>query len=164
MSASTATVGMEPCGIIGQILPDFAVPSSRGEMIRASDFRGRKALVLVLAGGASSAGHRQLLAELSRAYGALRAEDAEVVAVLRVTRNELETQDLTYPFIVLADEAGSVHQRFGCDGTGNAVMPLVVLADRYGEICATSREEPGLAASVAPILAWLEFINSLCPE
>jgi peroxiredoxin len=156
--------GNGPCAITGQILPDFALPSRGGALIRVSDYRGRKCLVLVLAGDLAAPRSRQHLAELSRAYGDLQAAEAEVVVVVRVSRSELEARDLPYRFVILADEAGSVHQRFGCDITVSAVPPLVILTDRYGEICCTSREDAALACSLPPILGWLEFVNSLCPE
>jgi peroxiredoxin len=150
--------------MVGQVLPDFALPSLRYGMMGISDFRGRRSLIVVFLGdGCGNPGHT-LLAELFRRYHEVRAEEAEVVAVVCATRRELEATEWTYPFVVLEDEAGKVHERFGLDTTIGMAQPLVILTDRDGEICCTSRELPDLALGVTPILGWLEFVNSLCPE
>jgi len=132
--------------------------------MRVSDFRGCRSLIVIFLGDGCGNPGRTLLAELFRRYHEVRAEEAEVVAVVCATRRYLKATEWTYPFVVLEDDAGKVHARFDLDATSGLAQPRVILSDRYGEVCCTSRELPELALGITPILGLLVFVNSRCPE
>jgi peroxiredoxin len=137
-----------------QIAPDFILQSSTGTEYQMSRLRGRRNVVLLVAGTAE--GPTTALARALATRGQeLREEEALVLEVVWgdvATAQALHSRDLI-PFPVLADPDGAVHQRYGA--------PAVYVTDRYGEIYGAHRDP---LPSADDILASLRHINSACPE
>lgn len=125
------------------MLRDIPVTTLEGVPAWASDFRGRRNLVLIFAG--TNGEDWRLLSELRDARDELREEES---AICVVAEAEPETRA---PYGALA-----------ADGSPRAAL---YITDRYGEIYFAAHPERGQALpSAAEVLDWLRFINSQCPE
>lgn len=124
---------------IGEAAPDFSLPDLSGQMVRLSDFRGSRTLVLFWR---PSCGFCQrMLADLQ----AWEADPSEgVPRLLVVSTDSVESNqamDLRSP--VLLDKDGmSIGRLFGAMGT-----PMAVLVDEEGKIASE------LAAGAPAVLA-----------
>ena len=155
----------ETCPGKGQLIRDFELTSTEGRRVSITDYKGRFNLVLVFADGRPSS--LEFLTGVAKAYGEIRDEQAEVLAVLecaiqRATRLKEETRA---PFPVLADADGRMHRLIGAhDSSGQPTM-AVYITDRFGEVFVAFREaEKQSMPTTQEILGWLTFVNSQCPE
>ncbi|MFB3813472.1 MAG: peroxiredoxin family protein [Terriglobales bacterium] len=140
---------------VRDMAPDFVLPSSTGKEYRLSDFRGRRDLVLIFAarGEATS----PLLQALAARANEVEDEEALVLVIVRgdmVTAEAVRKRD-GFPFPVLADQDGQVHQRYGAEHA------KLYITDRYGEIYSIHNALP---PSADEVLASLRHINAACPE
>ncbi len=118
------------------MLRDLPARTLDGSLAHASDFRGRRNIVLIFPAAREPA----LVQELRHHCEELREEEAVVL---------------------LANPPDEMAAFYGVDG-GN---PALYIADRYGEIYFAAHPraaEPW--PSTAEILDWLRFINAQCPE
>lgn len=149
----------------GRQLHDFELTSALGVHIQLSDYRGRSNLVLIFADDQQST--MTLLSDTASQYTQIKNEEAEVLAVVQLTREQAaETkQRLKLPYPVLADEDGRIHREVGAVSLQGSVAAAVYVTDRFGEVFGLYRTRDGQALpKVAEILSWLEFVNSQCPE
>lgn len=148
----------------GFMIRDFTLPSSGGETVRISDFRGRSNLAIVFPGYSDAmlgfledaAGHAKELSE----------QDTVVVIVVPYgTEEDVISIPRCPPIIVLHDKTHAVYRLSGATDADSRPAPLVYLTDRFGEIVSTYGG-PGHSAppSVGEILSTLEFLNHQCPE
>lgn len=149
----------------GNLLPDFELPSSQGQPVLASAYRGRSNLVLILAAGASLLS--DLVLELESKKQELWENNARILVIAAGTAQracELK-QELRLHQDVLVDLEGRVHRTLGAIDTAGQPVPMVFVTDRFGEIFAIFKidERKGIP-SAGEVLGWLEFINRQCPE
>lgn len=140
----------------GDRLLDLTLPEALGAVVRLSDFRGRRNLVLFWTHPAGCAPCESLLRELSDNLSQLQSEDAEVLAI--VPGSPARTAELkarlaiSFPLLVAAEEP-----------TCGQVSMLV--ADRFGEIFAAARaDEADQLLGGAQLAEELAFIQLQCPE
>lgn len=145
----------------GDVLPSLTLPETSGGLIKTWDFHGRLNLVMVFLPDPDFQAGRDLFKQLSRIYDEVQAEEAEVLPVIRASLSQAETikRDLGWRTPVLVDETGDVFRRFGL-----GEQSMVVIADRYGEICYPDGVPNQGIPSADEILSWLRFIESQCPE
>jgi peroxiredoxin len=150
---------------VGNVLPDFELPSSRGQPVLASAYRGRSNLVLMLA--ADSSPFSDLVSELESKQQELSENNARVLVIAAGTRQracELK-QELRLNDDVLVDLDGRVHRTLGAIDAAGQPLPMVFVTDRFGEIFAIFKvDEHKSIPSAEDVLGWLEFINCQCPE
>ncbi len=149
----------------GDVIRDFELISSQGHPVLLSEYRGRRNLVLVLAGNSDSA--NSLLSELVQYQPQLAGNEARALAVVPGTRERAYQlkHALHLNFVLLADEDRRVHLSMGTADQAGHVLPAVFVTDRFGEVFAAFKTAQGMALpAVAEIVGWLEFINQLCPE
>lgn len=149
----------------GYRLREFTLISTEGKGIHFSDYRGRRDLVVLLAG--KSEPQCALLAELGQYDSQLREEEAQVLAVIQGSRREVAgaAERLVLPFPLFVDEDGSVHRQLGAADSKGRPAPALYITDRYGEVFAAYRSAAGQGLPRAgEVLNWLSFINSQCPE
>ncbi|MCS6817186.1 MAG: peroxiredoxin family protein [Blastocatellia bacterium] len=147
---------------VGEMLPDVRLRSISGEWVSPSDYRGRRALVLVVLGESPNAALRELLMALADRYAEVRQEEAEVLAIVPGPREAMEAlaRVRSFPFPLLWDEDRRTQRLYGAMAIG-----ALFVADRYGEIYFISRiEEGGALPSVEDILSWIRFTEAQCPE
>jgi peroxiredoxin len=169
MSQSEIAGGkMTPAGALpskGLRIPDLRLTDTDGRFVQASDYRGRRSLVLIFADSRNMSS--ALLSEVGEEYQAFVDEDAEVLAIVWASPEEAvrfkRSLKLTFP--VLNDEDGVEHRNFGAiDGHGRAAAAVYV-TDRFGEIYDALRTRDGdRLPTASEILASLEFISIQCPE
>ncbi len=147
----------------GELMGDFVLPSTAGERVQLSEYRGRSNLVLVLAARQA----RELLQSLATHQQRLDEEQARVLAIIDGTANEalkLKTES-ALPFPVLIDPDRNIHSRMGAlDPAGNPA-PALYVTDRFGEVFAAFRRADGDKIPEADgVLDWLDFVNYQCEE
>jgi len=149
----------------GNVLPDFELPSSQGQQVLASAYRGRSNLVLILA--ADSNLLNGLFSQLESKQQELAENNARILVTAVGTRQhacELK-QELRLDEDVLVDLDGRVHRTMGAIDTAGQPVPMVFVTDRFGEIFAIFKiDEHKSIPSAEDVLGWLEFINRQCPE
>jgi peroxiredoxin len=150
---------------IGNVLPDFELPSSRGEPVLASAYRGRSNLVLILA--ADSNLLNDLLSQLDSKQQELAENNARILVTAVGTRQHAcelkQEQRLNHDLLVDLD--GRVHRTLDAINTAGQPVPMVFVTDRFGEIFAILKIDAHKSIpSAEEVLGWLEFINCQCPE
>ena len=140
-----------------QMIPDITLDSSEGVEVCASQYRGKRNLVVALLGGVPGAAMEWLNALAQRADD-LDEENARVLVIVQDTPEQVRNlhAELGAPFIFLADWDGDVHRRFGAERG-----PIVVITDRFGEIYSVARDT---LPNVAEVIASLRHINIMCDE
>lgn len=149
---------MQPVHLLnkGDLLAPLTLPEASGELVRTGAFHGRRNLVLFLAHPPGCTGCEAKLLELDRSLETLRAEEAEVLAVVPGTPERVRELKrrlaLSLPLLV---DAGA---KPGEDA-------VIIVADRFGEIFAVSRAEGRHALLSAEQLGEeLAYVALQCPE
>jgi hypothetical protein len=143
-SAAATTSGPQP----GDLIADFSGHAADGRAVWRRDFKGRRHLVLCFAAPLPDHVRRDLLAELTTRLPAFRAAGAEVVAFW-------PGDPPAEPATILADPDGRTHARY------SATAPLLIAADRYGEIV-LRRPLDNLPAALDEALAAIEWMQTRC--
>jgi peroxiredoxin len=140
-----------------QLIPEFTLDSSEGVAVCASQYRGKRNLVVALLGEVPGAAMEWLNALAERADD-FDEENARVLVIVQDTAEQVRDlhAEIRAPFIFLADCEGEVHRQFGAEAG-----PVVVVTDRYGEIYSVAREK---LPNVAEVIASLRHINIMCDE
>jgi hypothetical protein len=137
-------------------LPAFELPAVGGGSVRSWDYRGRRHLVIWLAGREPDRG---ALEHVAAREVEIRAEGAELLVVLLGSIRQAERIGAeTGPRgRILADADGRVHERV--DGLG----PTLLVTDRNGAIYWRAPVSAG-APDIDEALSWLGYLNILEPE
>jgi peroxiredoxin len=140
-----------------QLIPDFTLDSSEGFEVRASQYRGKRNLVIALLGSVPGTA-MGFLDALAQHTEDLDDEDARVLVIVQETPEQTYAlhEELGAPFIFLADCDGAVHRAYGGDS-----RPLLVITDRYGEIYSVHYDR---LPNAAEVIASLRHINIMCDE
>lgn len=149
----------------GQYLRSFELGSLDGSLVRLADFRGRSALILVVADDRPET--QSLLRDLGEQYEEIGGKDAEMLAIVHSSREKAAAlrRALHLPCPVLLDEDGGLHRELGATDAQNRDAAAVYVTDRFGEIFALYRTAEGARLpAVSEILRQLEFISFQCPE
>lgn len=150
-------------GGTGQLFPDATLPTRDGGTITLDTFRPRWDLVMVMLGADGvPPGIARLLDALAAARSDLEGEDGKVLAV---SASETPVTDWRWPFPLLLDTDGRVHQRAGAvDGAGRPA-PALFTTDHYREVYGAMRPgEPAWPTTARAVIEWLVFANIQCPE
>lgn len=140
-----------------QLIPDFTLDSSEGFELRASQYRGKRNLIIALLGTVAGAA-MEFLNSLAQHTDELEDENARVLVIVRDTPEQARAlhEELGAPFIFLADCDGAVHQHYAVGS-----HPLLVITDRYGEIYSVHHDH---LPNAAEVIASLRHINIMCDE
>jgi peroxiredoxin Q/BCP len=104
---------------VGQLAPDFALPSLTGQPVSLASFRGKKDIVLYFYPKDRTYGCTVEACAFRDSYEAFKDAGAEVIGISSdseeshqkfATRNQL-------PFILLSDKGGTVRKRYGVAST-----------------------------------------------
>lgn len=140
---------------LGQV-PPFDLPAAGGGRVRSWDYKGRRHLVLWLAGAATD---QRALATAARREPAIQAEGAALLVILQTSceRADQARAGAGLHGPVLADQDGRVHARLA------AHQPYLVVADRNGSMYWRA---PGMSGQpgVDEAISWLQYLNILEPE
>jgi peroxiredoxin len=132
------------------LIPDFTLDSSEGIEVRASDYRGKRNLVLAFLGTVPPAAMEWLNA-LAQHTDDLEEENARVLIIVQDMPAQVRDlhAELGAPFIFLADCAGEVSRRFALHETP---VPKIYSIHR------------DTLPNPAEIIASLRHINIMCDE
>jgi peroxiredoxin Q/BCP len=100
---------------VGDRAPDFELRSQKGEMVRLSDFLGKKAVVLYFYPKDETPGCTKEACAFRDSYEVFKDAGAEVIGISSDTEESHSIFSLKYslPFALLSDENGKVRREFG---------------------------------------------------
>ncbi len=104
---------------VGDPAPDFEVPSSTGETVRLSDYRGKSEVVLFFYPKDNTPGCTVEACSFRDSYEAFREAGAEVIGVSSDSADSHQrfADRFRLPFVLLSDSDGSLRSRFGVPRT-----------------------------------------------
>lgn len=147
MAETSAPSGPQP----GELIPDFFGRNAADRQVYRHEFKGRRHLILCFVAPLAPAERAGLLDQLAARHPAIREAGGEVV---------LFTPDPATPHaaVILADPDGRMHDRFGA-----TEAPLLIAADRYGEIALRRPLADPVAAldEAQAALTWMQMKCSL---
>ena len=133
----------------GAMIPDFFGRVADGRTVYRREYKGRRHLILCFIAPAPQPD--ALLHELAGRYPHFREAGAELIVFCRDL-----PPDFTPPYVILADPAGQMHERYGATD-----HPLLFAADRYGEIV-LRRSLADPAAALDEAQTALEWMQTRC--
>lgn len=149
----------------GDRIPDFTAPAAGDGTVSTRRYYLRRNLALVFTHRWPCAACQDYLWAIGEQIEPVRAEAAEVVAVVplgpQVALGELTA--LPFP-VALADDA-EIHERYGLVTDDDRPLAGVVIVDRVGTVY-----EVGVAGEAHRLLepeeirSWLEFVSYECSE
>ena len=104
---------------VGQPAPDFTLPDGGGKMVRLSEFRGRKAVVLYFYPKDDTPGCTKESCAFRDSYQDFLDAGAEVIGVSGDDSSSHERFATKYnlPFVLLSDRGGQVRAKYGVPAT-----------------------------------------------
>jgi thioredoxin-dependent peroxiredoxin len=104
---------------VGEPAPDFSLPSSTGEMVRLSDFRGKSAVVLFFYPKDNSPACTMEACSFRDSHEAFREAGAEVIGISADSEESHRgfAERFRLPYLLLADTDGAVRARYGVPRT-----------------------------------------------
>jgi len=120
---------------VGDEAPDFVLPDRTGKMVRLSEFRGRKAVVLYFYPKDDTPGCTKESCAFRDSYQDFQDAGAEVIGV---SSDSAESHGRfaakhRLPFTLLADQGGQVRKRYGVPATlGLLPGRVTFVIDRAG--------------------------------
>jgi peroxiredoxin Q/BCP len=104
---------------VGQEAPDFTLPDRGGKMVRLSEFRGRKAVVLYFYPKDNTPGCTKESCAFRDSYQDFLDAGAEVIGVSGDDSSSHERFATKYnlPFVLLSDRGGQVRAKYGVPAT-----------------------------------------------
>lgn len=127
---------------VGTDAPDFAVEDQDGKLVRLSDYRGEKNVVLVFYPGDNTPVCTRQLCAIRDDWGRFQDADAVVFGVNPAGadshRKFIDKND--YPFPILVDDEKEVISAYGCKGL--FTKRTVYAIDRSGRIVFAERGRP----------------------
>jgi len=104
---------------VGEAAPDFVLPDRTGKMVRLSEFRGRKAIVLYFYPKDDTPGCTKESCAFRDSYQDFQDAGAEVIGVSGdgAASHERFAAKHRLPFILLSDRGGQVRAKYGVPAT-----------------------------------------------
>ena len=104
---------------VGDVAPDFMLPSQTGDLVSLSDFRGKKAVVLYFYPKDDTPGCTKEACAFRDRYEVLKEAGAEVIGVSgdsSQSHQQFATK-YNFPFILLSDNGNELRKRYGVPST-----------------------------------------------
>jgi peroxiredoxin Q/BCP len=147
---------------VGDLAPDFALPSATGETVHLGDFLGKKEVVLYFYPKDNTSGCTAEACSFRDNYDAISDMDAEVLGISsdsQASHQGFATQH-RLPFPLLSDEGGAVRKRYGVPATlGLLPGRVTYVIDRQGVIRHVFNSQLNIERHVAEALASLRTLN-----
>ena len=122
---------------VGDLAPDFTLPSSTGEMVSLSDFRGRSEVVLFFYPKDNTPGCTAEACAFRDSHEVFKEAGAEVIGISSDSEgsHRLFAKLWSLPFLLLSDSKGEVRARYGVSRTlGLFPGRVTYLIDRAGVV------------------------------
>ena len=149
----------------GDRIPDFTAPAAGEGTVSTRRYYLRRNLALVFTHRWPCAACQDYLRAMAQHIEALRAEPAEVVAVVPLGPQVALGGPAGLPFpVALADDA-EIHERYGLVTDDGRPLAGVVIVDRVGTVYeAALAGEAHRLLEPEEIRSWLEFVSYECSE
>ena len=135
MSLMTSNPAQDGAVRLGDIAPDFTLPSQSGEPVRLHDFMGKRAVVLFFYPKDYTAGCTIEACAFRDSYALFRDAGAEVIGVSSdsVGSHQRFAESYRLPYTLLSDRAGTVRRLYGAQ-TMLGLVPgrVTYIIDRRG--------------------------------
>jgi peroxiredoxin Q/BCP len=104
---------------VGDVAPDFMLPSQTGDLVSLSDFRGKKAVVLYFYPKDDTPGCTKEACAFRDRYEVFKEAGAEVIGVSGDSSQSHQQFASKYnlPFILLSDNGNELRKRYGVPST-----------------------------------------------
>ena len=122
---------------VGDMAPDFTLPSSTGEMVSLSDFRGKSEVVLFFYPKDNTPGCTAQACAFRDSHEAFMEAGAEVIGISSDSEESHRqfAKLWSLPFLLLSDSKGKVRARYGVSRTlGLFPGRVTYLIDRAGVV------------------------------
>jgi len=122
---------------VGDLAPDFTLPSSTGEMVSLSDFRGKSEVVLFFYPKDNTPGCTAEACAFRDSHEVFKEAGAEVIGISSDSEgsHRLFAKLWSLPFLLLSDSKGEVRARYGVSRTlGLFAGRVTYLIDRAGVV------------------------------
>ena len=122
---------------VGDLAPDFTLPSSTGEMVSLSDFRGKSEVVLFFYPKDNTPGCTAQACAFRDSHEAFMEAGAEVIGISSDSEESHRqfAKLWSLPFLLLSDSKGKVRARYGVSRTlGLLPGRVTYLIDRAGVV------------------------------
>jgi peroxiredoxin Q/BCP len=122
---------------IGEAAPDFVLPDRTGKMVRLSEFRGRKAIVLYFYPKDDTPGCTKESCAFRDSYQDFQDAGAEVIGVSSddAASHGRFAEKYKLPFTLLSDQGGQVRKLYGVPATAGLLPGRVTFViDRDGVV------------------------------
>ena len=152
---------------VGDLAPDFALPNAAGEMVRLSDFRGKKDVVLFFYPKDNTRGCTAEACSFRDNYDAITGLDAEVLGISSDSQASHESFAAQYrlPFPLLSDQGGVVRKLFNVPPTlGMLPGRVTYVIDKQGIIRHIFTSQLNVERHVAEALATLRRMRGEAAE
>lgn len=163
-SADTTLPGSSQKLEEGQLAPDFALPNHRGETIRLSDYRNKKAVVLYFYPKDFTPGCTVQCSAFRENYDQILEAGAEVIGV---SSDDQSTHarfaaKMNVPFQLLSDEGGKLRKAFKVPATFG-LMPgrVTYVIDKQGVVRKVFSSQFKPATHVTMALSTLRTIGDI---
>jgi peroxiredoxin Q/BCP len=147
---------------IGEAAPDFVLPDRTGKMVRLSEFRGRKAIVLYFYPKDDTPGCTKESCAFRDSYQDFQDAGAEVIGVSSddAASHGRFAEKYKLPFTLLSDQGGQVRKRYGVPATAGLLPGRVTFViDRDGVVRHTFNSQFQPTQHIAEALSALRKIG-----
>ncbi len=148
---------------VGELAPDFALPNASGELVRLSDFRGKKEVVLYFYPKDNTSGCTAEACAFRDNYDVIAGLDAEVLGVSSDSQASHTgfAQAYRLPFPLLSDRGGAVRKLFGVPATlGLLPGRVTYVIDKQGVIRHIFTSQINVERHIAEALATLRQLSA----
>ncbi len=159
----TTTIQTQRRLAVGDQAPDFALPSGSGEIVRLSDFRGKKDVVLYFYPKDNSAGCTAEACAFRERYDVISDMDAEVIGVSGDSQamHQWFAKQHRLPFLLLSDTDGAARKSYGVPASfGFLPGRVTYVIDKQGVIRNIYTSQLNIDKHVAQALATLRALNA----
>ena len=147
---------------VGDPAPDFALPNAAGEMVRLSDFRGKKEVVLYFYPKDNTPGCTAEACAFRDNYDVITDMDAEVIGVSADSQASHQGFAAQYhlPFLLLSDVDGAARNAFDVPASLGIIPGRVTyVIDRQGVIRNVFTSQVNINKHIAEALATLRHLS-----
>lgn len=122
---------------VGDVAPEFTLPSQNGSEVSLADFRDKKTVVLFFYPKDNTAGCTAEVCSFRDSYEVFSEAGAEVIGISSdsVSSHEGFAGKYSLPFLLVSDEGGEVRKRYGVPST-LGILPgrVTYVIDRSGVV------------------------------
>ena len=147
---------------VGDIAPDFSLPSQKGEQVSLQDFRGKANVVLYFYPKDNTPGCTTEACTFRDSYEVFKEAGAEVIGVSSDSAESHQqfARKNHLPFILLSDGNGSVRKRYGVSATFGLLPGRVTyIIDQQGIVRHIFSSQFAAEKHVAEALKTLEVLS-----